>query len=177
MAASAKRTFDQVSRTRLPIDRLTPPDFAFLYGLWLAKRGTRLAPARAAFDPGELRAILPRLLLIDVVREPLDFRYRLAGTLTYELHGQELTGKSITALQPPEFAATLWDDLRELIETGQPQLVLLEFTNQAGYHRAYHVLRLPLSADGKTIDIIMILVDYGTDDAPPYSGGAAGARR
>ena len=55
--------------------------------------------------------------MIDVARDPLDFRYRLAGTMTYELHGQELTGKSITALRPPEFVATLWADLRELIET------------------------------------------------------------
>jgi hypothetical protein len=163
VAANPTPGIDRVASTRLPLGTLTPPDFDFLYRLWLAKRGARVAPARAAFDPAELRAILPRLLMIDVARDPLDFRYRLAGTSTYELHGQELTGKSITALKPPEFVATLWSDLRELIETAQPQLVLLDFTNQDGYHRAYHVLRLPLSSDGKTIDIILVLVDYGIE--------------
>src|SRR5262245_59672007 len=148
VAANPTPEFDRVGSTRLPLGQLEPPDFDFLYRLWLATRGDRLAPARTAFDPTELRAILPRLLMIDVARDPLDFRYRLAGTLTYELHGQELTGKSITALRPPEFVATLWDDLRELAETAQPQLVLLDFTNQGGYHRLYHVLRLPLSSNG-----------------------------
>ena len=168
MAANPTPEFDRVASTRLPLGQLMPAqlggaDFDFLYRLWLAKRGDKLAPSRAAFDPAELRAILPRLLMIDVVQDPLDFRYRLAGTMTYELHGQELTGKSITALRPPEFVATLWADLRELIETAQPQLVLLDFTNQDGYHRLYHVLRLPLSSDGKTIDIILVLVDYGIE--------------
>jgi hypothetical protein len=163
VAANPTPEFDRVASTRLPLGQLEPPDFDFLYRLWLAKRGDRLAPSRAAFDPAELRAILPRLLMIDVARDPLDFRYRLAGTRTYELHGQELTGKSITALRPPEFVATLWEDLRELAETAQPQLVLLDFTNQEGYHRLYHVLRLPLSSDGKAIDIILVLVDYGTE--------------
>lgn len=168
MAANPTPEFDRVASTRLPLGQLTSgalrsADFDFLYRLWLAKRGDKLAPSRAAFDPAELRAILPRLLMIDVVQDPLDFRYRLAGTMTYELHGQELTGKSITALRPPEFVATLWADLRELAETAQPQLVLLDFTNQEGYHRVYHVLRLPLSSDGKTIDIILVLVDYGME--------------
>jgi hypothetical protein len=163
VAANPTPSFDNVTSTQLPLGELAPADFDFLYRLWLAKRGQRLAPARAEFDPAELRAMLPRLLLIDVAHDPPDFRYRLAGTLTYELHGQELTGKSITALKPPEFVATLWHDLRELVARAEPQLVQLDFTNQEGYHRAYHVLRLPLSSDGKTIDMILVLVDYGLD--------------
>jgi len=33
------------------------------------------------------------------------------------------------------------------------------------------VLRLPLAGDGRTIDMVMLLPDYGSDDAPPFHGG------
>jgi hypothetical protein len=43
------------------------PRLQQLYASWLAKRGGRRFPARADFDPIELRFILGNLILVDVV--------------------------------------------------------------------------------------------------------------
>jgi PAS domain-containing protein len=47
---------------------------------WDAKRQNKLMPPRSDIDPVEIPRLLPYVMLIDVVREPLDFRYRLMGT-------------------------------------------------------------------------------------------------
>jgi hypothetical protein len=102
-------------------------------------------------------------LLIDVARDPWRFSYRLAGTLTERIHGVDLTGRSIDMLKPQAFADMLRADLIKLSERAEPQLVYLEFINQMGVQRGYQVLRLPLSSDGSTVDMILIVTDYGGD--------------
>lgn len=134
-----------------------------VYEYWLAKRGARRAPARREIDPVDLHNVLPGTLLIDVARDPWRFTYRLAGTLTERIHGMELTGRSIDTLKPREFAEMLHGDLVMLAERAEPQFVYLEFVNQMGLQRGYHVLRLPLAADGTTVDMILIVADYGGD--------------
>lgn len=152
--------------TRLGIESLDLPDFKLVLELWRRKRGDRIAPARADFDPAELKAVLPRLLLLEVVPgEAVDFRYRLAGTQTYDIHGLELTGRRISELEPPEFVAGLRQDLLELMQRPEPQLVRSDFTNREGNTRSITILRLPLSSDGRGIDMFMILQSYGSDPA------------
>lgn len=152
--------------TRLPLESMDLPDFKLVLELWRQKRGGRIAPARADFDPAELKAVLPRLLLLEVVPgEPLDFRYRLAGTASYDIHGLELTGRRISELEPPEFVAALHQDLIDLMQRPEPQLVRSDFTNREGNTRSITILRLPLSSDGRGIDMFMILQNYGGDPA------------
>jgi hypothetical protein len=148
--------------------RLDPTDIAQpalrrVYEYWLSKKGERRAPARRDLDPADLRDVLPTTLLIDVTRDPWRFTYRLAGTLTERIHGVELTGRAIDTLKPPAFAAMLQNELIELAERVEPQFVYLEFINQMGVPRGYHVLRLPLAADGSTVDMVLVVSDYGAD--------------
>jgi hypothetical protein len=60
---------------------LVDADLRRLYEFWKERRGTRMAPARAEFDPLALRYVLGNLLLVDVLRDPLRFRYVLCGTI------------------------------------------------------------------------------------------------
>lgn len=153
----------RVRFTRLPLAEILSPEFAFVHELWSRKRGARRAPSRREFDPGEMPQVLPRLILIDVVRDPPDFRYRLAGTDTFFIHGVELTGRSVLSIVPQKQGRLLWNDLCEIMETWEPQHVQLEFVSQDGYARAYRVLRLPLSSDGSLVDMVMVIQDFGAD--------------
>lgn len=152
--------------TRLPLDQIDNPEFGLVLQLWLKKRGDRIAPARGDFDPAELKPVLPRLLLIEVVPgEPVDFRYRLAGTQSYDIHGIELTGRRISELEPPGFVTRLRQDLLELMQRPEPQYVRVDFTNREGNTRSLRVMRLPLSSDGRVIDMFLIVQDFGADPA------------
>jgi hypothetical protein len=153
----------EVRRRWLDLATIAHPQLKRVYEYWKAIKGERLAPARRDIDPIDLREVLPGTLLIDVGRDPWRFSYRLAGTLTERIHGVDLTGRSIDMLKPQAFADMLRADLIELSERVEPQLVYLEFINQMGVQRGYQVLRLPLSSDGSTVDMILIVTDYGGD--------------
>jgi hypothetical protein len=162
MRAASSRV-ETVRRQRLAIADLPHLYLRSVYDYWRAKAGSRFAPARREIDPTDLRETLPRVLLVDVQRQPWEFRYRLAGTETTRIHGLELTGRTLRSLQPPDFGRLLHEDLVELATTGEPQFVFVEFINQVGLARGYHVLRLPLSSDGETVDMILIVSDFGID--------------
>ncbi|WP_341704776.1 PAS domain-containing protein [Ferrovibrio sp.] len=153
----------RVQYTRLPLDMMDSAGFRKLYADWLRRkraRGTRL-PARDDFDPLDLKSVLPRLLLIAVQDDPPDFRYRLAGTATRELTGRELTGQSVLDLLPAQHGRLLWNNLCEMQQTLQPQYVSLSIITRTGEPLSYRVLRLPLGADGETMDMVLVLQDFG----------------
>ena len=137
------------------------PSFRFLIDYWQRKHRDGKLPGRSAIDPLELKHVPPQLLLIDVEREPLDFRYRLAGTLSYDIFGFDLTGKRVRDIPPAEWGETVWRSLAELIVSRKPQYVRLDFTTAAGNVRSYRVLRSPPAEDGVTVDCVLVMGDLG----------------
>lgn len=151
----------RVRFTRLPFGQLQGADFELAHRLWQQKRGARRLPARADFDPLELKPALTRIMLIEVSRDPPDFRYRLAGTLSREVTGMELTGRSVLQMKPAKQGRLLWNDLCEIVTTREPQLARLDVQSQFGTKLSYTVLRLPLATDGENVDMVLIVQSYG----------------
>jgi hypothetical protein len=152
----------RVQYTRLPMAETENNKASHLiYEQWQRKRGIRAMPARADFDPLELKPILPQLILIEVMHDPPDFRYRLAGTMSRDLRGVEVTGHSVLELVPRQHGLMLWNDLCEMQRTLEPQYVQVSVISREGEPLSYRVLRLPLGVDGQTLDMIMVLQDYG----------------
>ena len=146
--------------TPLPLDSVGDPGPKALYAYWQRKLAGRRMPARADIDPLDLKTVLPHLVLLDVRRDPLDFRYRVAGTRTYDIFGCDLTGRSVRDLEPRAVSAGIWDCLEAMTRDGQPQHAQLEFATTNGYARSYRVLRLPLGDDGTTVDRILVATGF-----------------
>jgi len=146
--------------TPLPLDSVGDPAPKALYAYWQRKLAGRRMPARADIDPLDLKAVLPQLVLLDVQRGPLDFRYRVAGTRTYDIFGYDLTGRSVRDLEPRALAAGLGGCLEAMTRDAQPQHAHHEFATPDGYARSYRVLRLPLGDDGTTVDRILIATGF-----------------
>jgi hypothetical protein len=148
--------------TRLPpAQAVENADCRLAIELWESKRAGRIIPSRADFDPVELKPILPRLILIDVLDDPPDFRYRLAGTMSRDLRGVEVTGQSVLELVPRQHGLRLWNDLCEMQRERALQYVQISVIANTGEPLSYRVLRLPLGADGETVDMVMVVQDYG----------------
>lgn len=168
MAAPARAVdvFDgaEVRRVFVGLDP-EPEGFGFFLPLrryWAERAAGRAAPRRADIDPLDLPyGLLPHVLLIDVEHEPLDFRYRLAGTAADTIHGQSLKGVRVSELRPEGFARTLHDDLARMAADLAPQFVELSYTNREGKTRRYRVLRLPLCDDAGRLAMILVLADHG----------------
>jgi hypothetical protein len=147
----------------LALDGADEPSFKRLIAYWQGKHRDGKLPARRDIEPADLKPILAQMLLIDVLREPLDFRYRLAGTLSYDIFGYDLTGKRVRDIEPAEWAEAVWQSMETIVRTRQPQFVRLDFETQEGNRRSYRVVRLPLADDGETVDCIVLMSDFGLD--------------
>src|SRR5215472_1830417 len=69
-----------------------------LHHEWESRRRGRRMPARADFDPVDLKYALGYLSLIDVRRDPLRFRFRVHASNVAGRVGFDLTGKEVDAI-------------------------------------------------------------------------------
>jgi hypothetical protein len=130
------------------------PDLLRVRAYWEGKRQVRFAPRRADIDPVDLVDSLPRIMLADVLPEPLDFRYRLSGTRIADVHGKEMTGKSPRDLVPAAYGALIYDHYCEAVRRRQPLLHLIVLDSDKR-SRSYARLLLPLSEDGSAVTMLM----------------------
>jgi hypothetical protein len=61
-----------------------------LYYYWLAKEGDRRFPAHGDIDPLDFIYVLGHVTLLDVVRDPLRFRFSVHGTEMVRRAGYDL---------------------------------------------------------------------------------------
>jgi hypothetical protein len=132
-----------------------------LHAYWSAKRGQRAMPSRADLDPGDLKALLPHILLIDVVEGGADFRYRLVGTEIERHIGRTLTGRLISEVLSGEYLDYIRSLHRRAIAEAAPVYSENNFNDGrsgfaliADFKRAYRLM-LPLSRDGTVIDMLL----------------------
>lgn len=135
------------------------PLLAKFFDYWLAIRPeSGLLPGRQHFDPIDIPEAMPRIWLLDVVRDRAQprFRYRLVGTKEVESLEREVTGQWLDDVHPRlKDNPALLDRFHFMVADGQP-------TYRKGpvnfVHKREHDLvencMVPLAQDGRTVDII-----------------------
>jgi hypothetical protein len=140
-----------------------------LRSYWREKRNGRELPSRADIDPLELKQHLGNLYLIDVFPDHADFRYRLLGTRITERYGRDSTGKTVSEVYRRTDPATCeWlialyatvARARVPVRASAP----LRAVNKE--HLSFDAIYLPLSGDGKTVDMILGEVLFFTPPRP-----------
>jgi hypothetical protein len=145
-------------------EQLGEPDLIRFYDYWTSLRGDRVMPSRKDVDPLHIpRELLPNLMLIDVLREPRRYRYRLIGTHVVTATGEDRTGRTFGNVGFFKDHPDILDQYDRVVDTGQPLHSLEPFTNFAS-GSTYEVdrLLLPLSSDGRTVDMLVVLFHFKT---------------
>jgi hypothetical protein len=137
------------------------PEFGFIFDHWRRLRGHRIGPSRREIDPVDLKSVLPRVGLVDVVAGGADFRFRLVGTEIYTLNNCELTGGLVSQLKPQPYSELLLEHFSSVVATGEPNAHEIRFITEAGTSRHYAAIRLPLSSDGRAVDGLLTVDNYG----------------
>lgn len=125
-----------------------------LYAYWCARRGERALPARADLDPAEFAYVLGNLVLMEVQREPLRFRYRLHGVNLVMRDGYDMTGRWLHDHPEPEYRTRIEQTYGEVARTARPAHGVRDIVVD-GRMRRYESLVLPLGHDGTTVDMIL----------------------
>jgi hypothetical protein len=128
-----------------------------LYAYWDGKRAGRRFPARADIDPLELGFVLGNLSLVDVLHEPLRFRFRLQGTLSASRLGYDMTGKFADEIPDPEYRQVVLETYARIVREARPMREVRETSLDFKSHR-YEIVWLPLSEDGATINMLIACV-------------------
>jgi len=136
---------------------------------WDAKRGDRFAPARADIEPLDLKSAMSRIVLLDVIADPFDVRFRLVGTHVAGVQGFDATGISVRDMRPQEYAELIFGHYAACVERKAPSMHLI-YLDTFGRSMSYARLALPLSEDAKTVTMLMAVSnrDQNSQDLRAY---------
>ena len=126
---------------------------------WLSLRADVRLPAWKSFDPTAVRSLLPHLIVVDCLADPLRFRFRLIGTFVTSMAGRDSTGLMLDeTLYGERLEAMIWD-YRRCAETAEPLATLgtVHFVER-DWVVAEHIF-LPFGPPGGPVSIIMAGLD------------------
>ena len=139
---------------------LNSPRLREAYAYWDAKRKNKLMPSRADIDPVEIPQLLPYVILIDVVREPFDFRYRLIGTRARDIMRRDFTGLFFSEIPGKGKESTLWCGCDAVVSSKAPMSWQTPYVGPEHFLRNCENVLLPLSNDGANVTMIFKVISF-----------------
>jgi hypothetical protein len=144
----------------VPIEDINDGDFRRFIDYWTSLKGRRFAPSWQEFDLSALPpAMVPHIVVVDVIGPPTDIRVRFWGTAHVRRKGVEKTGKLITdnPTQRDEEAKQeyLWVVANRQPMASRSMVDLHEDQKRLPFEQ--RLVRLPLSSDGESVDHIVSL--------------------
>jgi hypothetical protein len=125
---------------------------------WQMKRGSRLAPKRDDINPREIKAILPHFQVLELVDGGPAYRPRLMGTAIVEAMKEDITGRLFDEKSTAPAAQRALRAVRWILENKKPLRTFAPRTAIAGQdYLSHESVFLPLSSDGKTIDMLAVV--------------------
>ena len=130
-----------------------------LFHWWHAHRGADI-PDRSDLDPGDLKKLLPNLMLSDLEENPFRVRYRLVGTKVAEATGLNFTGMDLDQLMPVESEEPWMDDYHVVFATREPAYGVSSVPMPNGAVYVYEFGIFPLRNGGTSIAQFLAIEDY-----------------
>jgi hypothetical protein len=133
------------------------PKVARFFAYWLALKPQQGLPGRQHFDPLAIPDLMPRVWMLDVLREPLRYRYRLVGTKEVETLQREVTGMFFDEVHAhPHDKRETYGRFSEAVNG---QIASYRKGNLVAIHKQEHVLvencLVPMARDGRTVDLLI----------------------
>jgi len=132
-----------------------------VHAYWIAKRGYRIAPPWSVLQLDEMAAFLPDITLIDVVGDLPRFCFWFCGTRVAEAYGEDVTGKFFDEVDLGSLKRDVVSFFTKIARECRPQAARIRFTKQQDERYVdYERIALPLSEDGRTVNMILCAYAY-----------------
>jgi hypothetical protein len=126
----------------------------------LARPSLKRLPGRQHIDPLDIRALLPGVWLVDVVRPRtggfLRFRMRLQGTAIYDFVGHDSTGRFLDEIFENFEVTQSWRALKNAVLHHKISYLrhphLSRFSDS---HIDVEQIYLPIATDGENVDMVL----------------------
>jgi hypothetical protein len=138
-----------------------------LLDYWRTLCGDRFAPTWKEFDMLEIPVTCIRMTMVkDVEENPRTYRYRFYGSEFTRLNRRDLTGDTTDDVAIPALASAVRQSLDEFVAQKKPRFYQLNFTHEYRRNAVQHLLRLPISNDGKSVtSVVSVVLDHLEKDA------------
>ena len=158
MSARVSGVFTEINPTKL-----ANPALVFLKDYWDQKRGTRAMPSRADIKPAEMKQHLAWVVLVDVVPDFTDFRYRTIGTRVTGYFAPDSTGKLVSEAFRSHGEAVVNAMLAPYRKASRDKVIVHAWGAADWIGKAFldfESLYLPLSDDGVTANMVLSAVTF-----------------
>jgi hypothetical protein len=136
--------------TPLPLEPIPDSELGRLYRFWRERLVDGAPPTIRSIRPEELRFMLGRINLLDVLEGPQpgvpQFRYRLVGTKIASVGGFDMQGQLVSLLKPDFFARLVESHLAEAFVKQAPNLNEM-IVSRGTIVRRYQRLVLPYAPE------------------------------
>lgn len=131
-----------------------------VYDFWAAARPIDGAlPRRKVIDPTALRDLLPNLILLEVVRDPLDFRFRLLGEELLARSAANYSGR-LASDTPIGRDGAIWRSFALTAERATPFLLHPPYVGASALVRSVSQLTLPFASSGNATTHILAAIAF-----------------
>lgn len=100
------------------------------------------------------------LVLVDVERDPLDFRYRYIGTAIRENMAADWTGLRMSEIPMQRAPNPIWQHHLWVLEHRLPRFYRPAYLGPYRQFKFIEAAQLPLGPEGRDIDMMMVFVDF-----------------
>jgi len=136
-----------------------------LFTYWNRIRAGRIAPLWSDVQPGDIKSLLPYIMVVEVLELPFDVRYRIVGTAVVEAFGYDFTWETLR-LPKHDLETAAWLGVyREFVERQGPCFAQYKVSMSPKEALVVDVGVFPLSSDGATIDRLIELEDWRAEGA------------
>jgi len=151
---------DWTSRQLSRVDRL--------HAYWQDRRRGHSVPLRRDIDPGDLKDLLPYIIIAEVHRDPLRVRYRLGGTAVNTALGYNIAGHWLHEMDVAGGHSTWTGIYRRVAETLRPV-----FGRSTGMLSGVVMFScdfavFPLSHNGETVDQCLEIENWEAEKASAH---------
>jgi hypothetical protein len=150
-----------MSQMQIP-SQIRSPLVSSLFAYWDRIRAGRMAPRWADLDPGDIRPLLPHVMVMEILGPPFDVLYRIVGTAVVEAYGHDFTWETLLTPAPDADTPAWLDIFRRYFERKGPCFGQYRIALDRKETLVVDAGVFPLSSDGTTVDRLIGLEDWAT---------------
>jgi len=146
---------------KVPPDALESEKLRRFHQVWMDLKGEGDLPFRAEVSPEQLGFLLGQVTIVDVLREPLNFRFKLIGTKIEEAgrHGDQ--GKTVDQIEPVAYRQMVAAAYREVVEGREPVCHRINYQHHQRQVTLERVI-LPFTLAGGDVEVLLEASDWPT---------------
>ncbi len=138
------------------LDQPQDADLLALYQLWVTKRGLRMMPSKADFDPAEFKTLVSGVVLMEVGPPGGPYTVRLVGEDIVNFFGRTTKGQPAGSLMRPEGQRCFMLLLEGVVRSRAPVFRAGRTHWSADkQYKQFEAVFLPLSDDDQIVNVIL----------------------